>query len=235
MSKSILITGGNRGLGLAMVKKFCDLGFSVYATYRNENQLLEVKNEIAGKQVTWLKLDVTKTADIRNIHNFFRENKIKLDVLVNNAGVFLETRDNPSQSSSLLKVDPVIILKTIETNTVGPIKLIQAMIPLMIENGGGRVINISSGLGSLDEMGGNWPGYRMSKTSLNAVTRILHAECHDKGIYVNSICPGWCRTDMGGQEASQSAEEGVETVVWLATEAKIDSGKFYRDKQEIAW
>ena len=100
---------------------------------------------------------------------------------------------------------------------------------------GGRIINISSGMGKLDDMGGLWPGYRMSKTALNALTKIVASEMKDKKISVNSVCPGWVRTDMGGKNAHLSLAQGVETIVWLATCDNPPSGKFLRDKKEISW
>ena len=105
----------------------------------------------------------------------------------------------------------------------------------MLENGGGRIINISSGMGSFDEMEGFFPGYRISKTGLNAVTKICHEEFKDSNIIVNSVCPGWCRTDMGGENATRSAQEGVETTVWLAMTDNPPRGKLLRDKKVINW
>ena len=121
-----------------------------------------------------------------------------------------------------------------ETNTLGALAMSQTFIPMM--RGQGRVVNISSGMGQLSEMNGCCPGYRLSKTALNAVTRILADELMETGIKINSVCPGWVRTDMGGPNANRSLEEGVETIIWLATLPDDGpSGGFFRDKQEIAW
>lgn len=110
----------------------------------------------------------------------------------------------------------------------------QALIPLM--QGSGRVVNVSSGMGQLSEMNGGCPGYRFSKTALNALTRSLADELQHTRIKVNSVCPGWVRTDMGGAGATRSVEEGAETIVWLATLADDGpSGGFFRDKQPIPW
>ncbi|MFL5729599.1 MAG: SDR family NAD(P)-dependent oxidoreductase, partial [Cytophagaceae bacterium] len=118
----------------------------------------------------------------------------------------------------------------------GPLKLSQLIIPLMKKNHYGRIINISSGLGSLSEMGPGYPAYRISKASLNAVTRILAAETEGSNILVNSMCPGWVKSDMGGANATRSLEQGAETAVWLAGMPDGSaSGKFFRDKQEVAW
>jgi NAD(P)-dependent dehydrogenase (short-subunit alcohol dehydrogenase family) len=110
------------------------------------------------------------------------------------------------------------------------------LVPLMRRNGYGRIVNVSSGMGQLSEMDGGYPGYRISKTALNAVTVILARELEGSNIKVNSVCPGWVRTDMGGDNAPRSTEQGTETIVWLATLADDGpSGGFFRDRKLIAW
>jgi len=126
------------------------------------------------------------------------------------------------------------IRTSLETNTFGALRVSQTLVPLM--KGRGRVVNISSGMGQLSEMNGGWPGYRLSKTALNAITRILADELKDTQVKVNSICPGWVKTDMGGANAERSVEQGAETIVWAATLPDDGpSGGFFRDKQAIAW
>ena len=231
-----LISGANRGIGLEVSKQLAGEGFKVYMGMRDiaENAELIEKLKTQGLNVVAVKLDVTKTADIRSIHNKIKEDDGHLDVLVNNAGVFLENLGGGLESS-VLHVDPVIVLKTIETNTIGPLKLIQAFVPLMLSEGKGRVINVSSGMGALSESAGKYPGYRMSKTALNSLTTILQAEVEGSDISVNSVCPGWVRTDMGGDGADRPVEKGAETIVWLATTANPPQGKFLRDKEVIPW
>ena len=236
--KTALITGANRGIGFEVSKQLAQQGFKVYMGCRDELKGVAAAKALCSQEldVEFVHFDVTKTAGIRSVISKLKENGESLDVLINNAGVFLES-DGPTDSStsSLFKVDPVIILKTIETNTMGPLKLIQSLVPMMKESGKGRVINISSGMGQLTGMGGHWPGYRMSKTALNAITCILDAELQETDILVNSVCPGWVRTDMGGSLASRSVEEGAETIVWLATANDIPRGKLLRDKEVIPW
>ena len=238
MKKIALVTGANRGLGLETSRQLAKEGFKVYMGCRNleKGQVAAEALSTLGLDVEAHKLDVTKTQDIRDFHNTLRSRSENVDVLINNAGVFLES-DGPQDttSSSILKVDPVIILKTIEANTMGPLKLIQSILPMMLERGSGRIINLSSGMGQLEDMGGHWPGYRMSKTALNALTKIVDAEVQDKNVFVNSVCPGWVRTDMGGKDAHRSIEEGVETTVWLALCENPPRGKFLRDKKVIPW
>ena len=106
----------------------------------------------------------------------------------------------------------------------------------MQRNEYGRVVNISSGMGALEEMGGGSPAYRVSKTALNALTRILASELRGTGILVNSVCPGWVQTDMGGPGASRGIEEGVDTPVWAATLPNNGpTGGFFRDRRQIPW
>lgn len=235
--KVALVTGGNKGLGFETVRQLAKNGFKVYLGARGEEKGLEAKNTLQteGVEVEFVKLDVTKTADIRNAVDFIKDQDGKIDVLVNNAGVFLESLHSDPKESSILKVDPVIILKTIETNTMGPLKLIQSILPMMLEKGEGRIINISSGMGALEDMGAYWPGYRMSKTALNTLTAMTAKEVEGTNISVNSVCPGWVRTDMGGDNASLSVGEGVETTLWLATMDNPPSGEFLRDKTTIPW
>lgn len=232
MKKIALITGANRGLGLATSKKLAALGFKVLMGCRDIKSCQEHVIELKGKgfDVEAVKLDVTKTADIRGVHDYLRASDIPLEVLVNNAGVFLDSKEE-----SVLDADPVIVLKSIETNTMGPMQLIQSLAPLMAKSGGGKIINVSSGMGSFSEMEVNATGYRMSKTALNVLTKICSQELSSMKISVNSVCPGWCRTDMGGEQATRSADEGVDTIVWLAQEKNPPNGKFLRDRAEIAW
>lgn len=232
-----LVTGANKGLGFETARQLASNNFKVYLGARNEEKGLAAEAELkkAGLDVVFVKLDVTKTADIRNAVDQIKETDGTIDVLVNNAGVFLESLHSDPKESSILKVDPVIILKTIETNTMGPLKLIQSILPLMLEKGEGRIINISSGMGALEDMGAYWPGYRMSKTALNTLTAMTAKEVEGTNICVNSVCPGWVRTDMGGENANLSVEEGVETTLWLATMDNPPSGEFLRGKSTIAW
>jgi NAD(P)-dependent dehydrogenase (short-subunit alcohol dehydrogenase family) len=125
---------------------------------------------------------------------------------------------------------------TMETNLFGAWRLTQAMLPLLRRGDAGRIVNVSSGAGQLFEMNGGYPGYRVSKTALNALTRVLANETRGTGILVNSMCPGWVRTDMGGSSAPRSVAEGADTAVWLATlPADGPSGGFFRNREPIPW
>ena len=126
--------------------------------------------------------------------------------------------------------------ETLTTNVFGPLMLIQALAPLMKKNGYGRIVNVSSGQGQLSDMGAGTPAYRVSKTALNALTRTVAAELTGSGVLVNSMCPGWVRTDMGGAGAPRSVEQGADTAVWLATlPGGGPTGGFFRDRKPIPW
>jgi NAD(P)-dependent dehydrogenase (short-subunit alcohol dehydrogenase family) len=127
-------------------------------------------------------------------------------------------------------------MKTFATNTVGPLRLIEAFVPGMRERGYGRVVNLSSGAGQLSDMGAGYPAYRMSKAALNALTRITAAELGRGNVKINAMCPGWVRTEMGGPNATRTVDKGAETAVWLATlPADGPSGGFFRDMKPIPW
>ena len=152
-------------------------------------------------------------------------------MLVNNAGV-----EGSGWSTSATDVDLDEVRDLLETNLYGAWRLTQAALPLMRRNGYGRIVNLSSGMGQLSDMGGHAPAYRVSKTGLNALTRMLTAELADENILVNSCCPGWVRTDMGGSNARRSVEEGADTPVWLATLPDDGPrGGFFRDRAPIPW
>jgi NAD(P)-dependent dehydrogenase (short-subunit alcohol dehydrogenase family) len=151
----------------------------------------------------------------------------QLGVLVNNAGIMID-------KGNIVKMPIDVLQQTIQTNVYGPIRIIQSLLPLLAS--GARIINMSSGLGSLSSMSRYSPAYSISKTMLNAVTRQFASVLAGRNIAVNSVSPGWVRTAMGGQSAPRSVEKGAETVVWLATEAPGTlTGKFLQDKQEIDW
>jgi len=230
----ILVSGGNRGLGLAACRRFAALGHRVLLGSRDPAAGIAAAASIGGGQVEAVKLDVTSEADIEALARHIEDRYGRLDVLVNNAGIMIDGDDGAS--TSIREADIGVIERTLEINTLAPIRLINALLPLLERVDDARIVNLSSGMGQLSDMGGNYPGYRLSKTALNAVTRIYAAELDAGRFSVNSVCPGWVRTDMGGENADLTPEEGVDTVVWLATadEAR-HSGGFYRGRRPIDW
>ncbi|MES9961323.1 MAG: SDR family oxidoreductase [Sedimenticola sp.] len=236
MTMTALVTGANRGLGLETCRQLAKRGYRVLLTARNSETGDQAAGRLAGEglDVSFLPLDVASDESIEAAAETLQSRGITLDVLVNNAGVLLDPHNGWGDTeASILKADRDTLRATMEINVYGPIRLVQALLPLL--NDDARIINISSGMGQLSEMGGLFPAYRISKTALNAVTRILSEELKSKNITINSVCPGWVRTDMGGPEATLSTEEGVETTIWLATVAHAPNGGFFRNKQALTW
>lgn len=228
--KVILVTGANRGIGKETVRQLAKAGHQTILTGRNAAQVAEAQKQLASEGITAdaQTIDIRDAASVAKLVAYVGEKYGKLDVLVNNAGVFLDGKDKARSTVQDIR-------ETFETNTVAPFQLIEAFRPLLKKSGDARIVNLSSGMGALGEMNGGTPAYRISKTALNAVTRIFANDLAGDNISVNSVCPGWVKTDMGGAGATREVEKGAETVVWLATADKVPSGKFLRDKKEIAW
>lgn len=231
--KIALVTGGNKGIGLEISRQLGQAGFRVFLTARDRQRGEEASKKLQqdGLNVEFLQLDVADETSIEQLTKELASRIDHLDVLVNNAGILLD-----APSDSIVQVESAVILQTIETNTLGPLRLIQKLVPLLTKSKAGKVINVSSGGGQLTDMGDWAPAYSLSKTALNSVTAMMAAALKDKNITVNSICPGWVRTDMGGSTAPRSVEQGADTVTWLATEAPSDlTGTFLRDRKVIPW
>ena len=232
-----MVTGGNRGLGLETCRQLAQRGVNVVLTSRSidKGQMAVRQLHEDGLDVQFHALDVTDSASVKALGDFLKNAYRRLDILVNNAGVFIDPYDpaDPRQAS-IFSADIDTIRKTLETNTYGALRVAQALIPLM--NGRGNIVNVSSGMGQLSDMNGCCPAYRLSKTALNAVTRIFADELKDSRIRINSVCPGWVQTDMGGSNADRSVEEGAAGILWAACLPDVGpSGGFFRDGQAIPW
>ena len=230
-----VVTGGNRGLGLETCDQLARWGLKVVLTSRDEAKGKAAVETLRQERldIVFHQLDVTDSKSIQRLAKFLDEKFGRLDVLVNNAGVLL---DRTKYGATVSETTHQVLRTSMETNAFGPLFLCQALVPLMKRNNYGRVVNVSSSMGQLSEMTGQWPGYRMSKTALNVLTRILADELKSTSILVNSVCPGWVRTGIGGANASRSVEEGVDTIVWLATLPEGGpSGGFFRDRKSIPW
>ena len=235
--KIAAVTGGNRGIGLETCRQLAKRGLKVVLAARDEAKGRAAAQRLRDEDldVDPARLDVADDESVRRFAEFLRKTYGRVDVLVNNAGIMIDTNDSWSDSAaSILKAKVETIRKTMETNAYGALRVIQALLPLMPRDGA-RIINVSSGMGQLTDMNGGWAGYRMSKTALNALTRIFADELKDTGIRVNSICPGWVKTDMGGAGATRTTEQGADTIVWLATERQVPTGGFFRDRKPIPW
>ncbi len=183
-----------------------------------------------GLSVHFHQLDVTDAESLRRAVAFGEGEFGGVDMLVNNAGVY------PDEDVPGLSIDLDTVRRTMEVNAYGPLRLCQMMIPLMRARRYGRIVNVSSGAGAFGEMTGGTLAYRLSKVSLNAITRILADEVRGTGILINAMCPGWVRTEMGGRNAPRSVEEGADTAVFLATlPASGPTGGFFRDRKPIPW
>ena len=230
-----VVTGAYRGLGLETCRQLAALGHTVVLTARREPEGRAAAEALQGEglDVIFYALEVTDEASVDRLAGFVRDNYGRVDVLVNNAGIFPAGTPGAG-GDSVFDADLDGVRRGFETNTLGPLRLCQALIPLM--QGRGRVVNVSSGMGQLSDMNGCCPGYRLSKTALNAVTRIFADELKDTAIKVNSVCPGWVRTDMGGPEAPLDVEDGARGIVWAATLPDDGpSGGFFRHGERIDW
>jgi NAD(P)-dependent dehydrogenase (short-subunit alcohol dehydrogenase family) len=226
-----VVTGGNRGLGLEVCRQLARRGLKVILTARDPAKGEQAARLLASEalDVRFHVLNAANEASIVALAEFIRTEYGRLDVLVNNAGIF----PDPS-SSSVFDARVETVHRGMEVNAYGPLMLCQRLIPLM--DGYGRVVNVSSGMGQLSDMNGCCPGYRLSKTALNAVTRIFADELKDTGVKINSVCPGWVRTDMGTAEADRPVEEGAAGIVGLALLPDDGpSGGFFRDMRPIPW
>jgi len=233
-----VVTGANRGIGLEVARQLARAGLTVVLTCRNEEKGKEAKRQLSaeGVNVDVAVLDVTKSSSIRDLALYLRKQYGRLDVLVNNAGIMLDKFEDGEPVMSILDCELDNIRTTMETNVYGALSMIKELLPLMKENHYGRIVNVSSGLGQMSEMGAGYAGYRLSKAALNALTCMVADEVTSENIIVNACCPGWVRTDMGGKHASRGVEEGADTIVWLCQAPDGSaSGKLFRDREEQSW
>lgn len=230
----IVVTGGNRGIGREICRQLSARGARVVLTARNAQAGREAAAALSnGKhEVRFSPLDVTDQASAQQLHAYLEKDYGVCDVLINNAGIVADGDE------TILNVTPATVEKTLATNAVAPLRITQALLPVLRKSQRpARVINVSSGAGELTDFDGSWaPAYSLSKASLNLITRMLAPALAKEKIAVNSMCPGWVRTDMGGDHAPRSVEEGADTAVWLALDAPADfSGHFVRDREVIPW
>lgn len=229
--KIAVVTGANKGIGLEICRQLAAKEIHIVLTARNDKRGQEAAESLRneGADVEYFNMDVTDEESVYKAAEYIKKNYGRLDILVNNAGIGTD-RDN-----KCLNIDIDLVKEILETNTFGPLRVCRAFIPIMLKSDYGRIVNISSGMGALSNMDSGASGYRISKAALNVVTCMLARELKDTNILVNSMAPGWVRTDMGGPDAVRSVEEGADTGVWLATSKTLPSGRFFQDRKEIAW
>lgn len=224
-----LVTGANRGIGYHTAQELSARGHRVYLGTRRADQSGEAVDALPG-QATWLTLDVADTSSIRAAAAWLAEREPGLDVLINNAGIY------PDEGVSILDLPREQLVATFQTNTFGPLEVVQAFLPLLRRSDAARIVNVSSGYGQLDGLSADVPSYCLSKLALNGATLMLADKLKPDRMAVNAVCPGWVRTDMGGPQATRSVAEGAAGIVWLAAEASPSlTGKFFRDGEELAW
>ena len=230
--RTAIVTGGNRGLGLETARQLAGQGYRVLVTSRDAGAGEAAVEPIrrAGGDVHVVALDVAGEAGIRRLRDLVVQRFGTAHVLVNNAGVYLD------EDASALTVEPAILQATLATNLVGPWLLCQAFVPLMVEQNFGRVVNVSSGMGQMDDMNDDGASYRVSKLALNGLTRIVADRVRGRNVLVNAVCPGCVRTDMGGPGATRTVELGAQGIVWAATLPDGGpTGGFFRDGRPIDW
>jgi NAD(P)-dependent dehydrogenase (short-subunit alcohol dehydrogenase family) len=228
--KTALVTGANKGIGFEVARQLARQGFRVFVGARNAKSGREAAEKLKSEgAVVFLEIDVSEYDSIRRAADEFSRQSDRLDVLVNNAGILLD------EDKGALTITPEIFETTLRTNTLGPWLVAQTFAPLLKKSREPRIVNVSSSGGQLDGGADGWaPGYCVSKTALNGVTVQLAAALPE--FAVNSVCPGWVRTDMGGENATRSVGEGAATIVWLATDAPHHlTGKFVKDRKVIPW
>ena len=223
-----VISGANRGIGLEVCRQLAERGYTVVLGSRDlakgEAAVRELTGEVHPRQ-----LDVTDPQSVERLRQAMESDFGRLDVLVNNAAILYDTWQRAADA------DLAVVREALETNLFGAWRLCQAFIPLLRRGRHGRIVNVSSEAGSLASMGGGTPAYNVSKVALNGLTRMLAVELRSAGILVNSVCPGWVATDMGGP-GGRPVEDGAASVVWAATLPDGGpTGGFFRDGQPLPW
>jgi NAD(P)-dependent dehydrogenase (short-subunit alcohol dehydrogenase family) len=224
-----LVTGANRGIGLEVVRQLAQRGFTTVLGSRDLEKGRAAAEALVGVEVDPRRLDVADPDSVRELASGLEDDYGRLDVLVNNAGIHYDTWESGVQA------DLDVVHEALETNLFGAWRTAQACLPLLRRSQHGRVVNVSSGSGSIRGMGAGAPAYSVSKAALNALTRILAAELRRDRILVNAVCPGWVATDMGGA-GGRPVEQGAGSVMWaVLLPDDGPTGGFFRDGRQLDW
>jgi NAD(P)-dependent dehydrogenase (short-subunit alcohol dehydrogenase family) len=241
--KIAFITGGNRGIGLETARQLGKQGVKIVIGSRdlNKGKIAADTLRTESVDIEAIRFDITKPADYREAYNYFDKNFGRLDILINNAGISKETFGAPNNSSSVGKD---LLRETFETNFFGTVELTQVLLPLIKKAPEGRIVNLSSILGSLalhaDPKSPIYDfkvlAYDASKAALNAFTVHLAHELRDTKIKVNSAHPGWVKTEMGTDAAPMEIPDGAKTSVELALlPTDGATGGFFHMGQGLPW
>jgi NAD(P)-dependent dehydrogenase (short-subunit alcohol dehydrogenase family) len=255
-----LVTGANRGIGFEVSRQIAARGYRVLMTARDDTKGQKAARILIneGYDVVFYQLDVQRLDEqkvVNDLRFYIDQNLGRVDALINNAGVFLDPSKARGGSPSVFDSKLALIRQTMDINVYGPLVLTQLVMPYMRRQHHGRIVNVSSGMGQMSEMGSGYPAYRLSKVSLNALTKIVATEVeqdfHEPDILCNTVCPGWVQTDMGGAGATIPVTQGAEMIVWLATlpknagrdprlvssigAKKAINGLFMRGKKVLSW
>jgi NAD(P)-dependent dehydrogenase (short-subunit alcohol dehydrogenase family) len=224
-----VVTGANRGLGLELCRQLAAAGHTVVLGSRDARRGEAAAAGLGLPTVHALQLDVDDDESVRRAAAAVGERFGRCDVLVNNAAIDYDT-DARAVAADLDRVH-----RAMETNLFGAWRTVLALLPLLRRAPHARVVNVSSGGGSLASMGAGTPAYHVTKAALNALTRTLAAELRGDGVLVNAVCPGWTATDMGGH-GGRPVAEGARSIMW-AVELDDDgpTGGFFRDGRPVAW
>jgi NAD(P)-dependent dehydrogenase (short-subunit alcohol dehydrogenase family) len=224
VTRTALVTGGNRGIGYEVCRRLRELGLGVVLTARDSELARRAAEELGARPE---QLEVTDPASVADCARRLADEGVEVDVLVNNAGLYTTT--------PLLSVDEDDLMETLQVNFIGAWRTCRAFVPGMRERGWGRVVNVATGYGETAAAPMRAGAYGLAKASLNVLTRMVAAEA-GPAVKVNSMSPGWVRTRMGGRGAPRSVEQGADTAVWLAT--LPDDGPtdgFFYQRERIDW
>ena len=228
-SRIVIVTGANRGIGLELCRQLAAQHFIVLLGSRDAEKGKQAAAALKRDNVIPHQLDVTDLNSVHRLRDYVQSHYGRLDVLINNAAILYD----PARRASTVDLDSV--RDALETNTIGAWQMCQAFIPLLKKSRHPRIVNVSSEAGSLASMGAGAPAYNVSKVALNGLTRLLAAELRADRILVNSICPGWVATDMGGS-GGRPVKDGAASIMWAVNLPDNGAtGGFFRDGKPLAW
>jgi NAD(P)-dependent dehydrogenase (short-subunit alcohol dehydrogenase family) len=227
MNRIAIVTGANRGIGLEVVRQLVAAGDTVVLGTRDvaagKRAAAPLARSAGGGRVLVRHLDVTDRDSLDAVADELADSQGRVDVIVNNAAIHYDTGQQAAGA------DLGVVVEALDTNLVGAWRTVNTLLPLLRASAHGRIVNVSSEAGSLASMGGGTPAYRVSKAALNALTRTLASELRSDGILVNSVCPGWVATDMGGP-GGRPVQDGAASIMWaIDLPDNGPSGGFYRD------